>query len=65
MGTSNGKIGLFDSLRDKDKFNILYVGECEKTEDKSFFVQHSKLQMLDYRHSGSEKSLHLAILPLV
>ena len=27
--------------RDKDKFNIVYVGDCEKTDDKSFFVQHS------------------------
>jgi len=49
--------------RDKDKFNIVYVGDCEKTEDKSFFVQHSQYECW-IKHSGSEKSLHLAILPL-
>lgn len=49
--------------RDKDKFNILYVGDCEKTEDTSFFVKHSHHKCW-IKHSGSEKSLHLAILPL-
>jgi hypothetical protein len=49
--------------RDKDKFNIVYVGDCEKTEDKSFFVKHSQYKCW-IKHSGSEKSLHLAILPL-
>ena len=49
--------------RDKDKFNIVYVGDCEKTDDKSFFVQHSQYKCW-IEHSKSEKSLHLAILPL-
>ena len=49
--------------RDKDKFNLVYVGDCEKTEDKSFFVQHSQFKCW-VEQSGSEKSLHLAILPL-
>lgn len=49
--------------RDKDKFNIIYVGDCEKTEDKSFFVQHSLFKCW-VEKSGSEKSLHLAILPM-
>lgn len=50
--------------RDKDdKFNILYVGDCEKTDDKSFFVQHSHFKCWT-QQSGSEKSLFLAILPL-
>ena len=49
--------------RDKDKFNIVYVGDCEKTEDPSFFVKHSQFKCW-IKHSGSEKSLHLAILPL-
>ncbi|MDH3361521.1 MAG: hypothetical protein OEL56_03880 [Nitrosopumilus sp.] len=49
--------------RDKDKFNILYVGDCSKTDEKSFFVQHPNLKCW-VKHSGSEKSLFLAILPL-
>jgi hypothetical protein len=49
--------------RDKDKFNILYVGNCEKTEDTSFFVKHSQHKCW-IKHSGSEKLLYLAILPL-
>ena len=49
--------------RDQDKFNILYVGDCKKTEEKSFFVQHPRYKCwMD--NSGSKKSLHLAILPL-
>ena len=47
----------------KDKFNLVYVGDCKKTEDKSFFVQHSHFKCW-VQQSGSEKSLHLAILPL-
>ena len=49
--------------RDKDKFNLVYVGDCEKTEDKSYFVQHSQFKCW-VQQSGSEKSLYLAILPL-
>jgi len=49
--------------RDKDRFNILYVGDCEKTDDKSFFVQHPNFNCW-LKHAGSEKSLFLAILPL-
>jgi len=49
--------------RDRDKFDIVYVGDCEKTEDVSFFTQntHFKCWM---EQAVSEKSLHLAILPL-
>ncbi len=49
--------------RDGDKFNILYVDDCKKTEEKSFFVQHSKFQCW-IEKAGSEKSLYLAILPM-
>lgn len=49
--------------RDKDRFNILYVDDCEKTSDKSFFVQHSGFKCW-IEKSGSEKLLYLAILPL-
>lgn len=49
--------------RDQDKFNIVYVGDCEETDDKSFFVQHSLFKCW-VEKSGSEKSLHLAILPM-
>lgn len=49
--------------RDKDKFNVVYVGDCDKTDDKSFFVQHPNFKCW-IQHSGSEKSLYLAILPM-
>jgi len=49
--------------RDKDKFNILYVDDCGKTDEQSFFVQHPNFKCW-VNHSGSEKSLFLAILPL-
>ena len=46
-----------------DRFNIIYVGDCEKTEDKGFFVQHSRFKCW-IKESGSDKSLYVAILPL-
>ena len=49
--------------RDKDRFNIIYVGNCEKTDDKSFFTQHPQFKCW-IQQSGSEKSLYLAILPM-
>ena len=49
--------------KDKDRFNIIYVGDCEKTEENSFFVQHSQFKCW-VKESGSEQALHLAILPL-
>ena len=49
--------------RDKDRFNIIYVGNCEKTDEKSFFTQHPQFKCW-IQQSGSEKSLYLAILPM-
>ena len=49
--------------RDMDKFNITYVGDCDKTDDKSFFVKHSQFKCW-VQQSGSKKSLYLAILPM-
>ena len=49
--------------RNKDKFAILYAGDCQKTDDKSFFTSHKKFQCW-LEQSGSKQSLYLAILPL-
>ena len=49
--------------RDKDKFNIVYVGDCEKTDDAAFFTQNPQFKCW-LENSISEKTLHLAILPL-
>jgi len=49
--------------RDQDKFNIVYVDDCEKTNEKSFFTQHSHFKCW-VQQSRSEKSLYLAILPM-
>ena len=49
--------------RNKDKFDIIYVGDCQKTDDKSFFTDHDKFKCW-LEQSGSEQSLYLAILPL-
>jgi hypothetical protein len=48
--------------REKDNFNIIYVGDCKKTDDSSFFTQHSHFKCW-VEKGVSEKSLHLAILP--
>ena len=49
--------------RKKDSFSIIYVGDCEKTEEKSFFVNNSNFQCW-IKTAGSEESLYLAILPM-
>jgi ABC-type Zn2+ transport system substrate-binding protein/surface adhesin len=49
--------------RNKDKFDIVYVGDCQKTDDKSFFTSHKQFKCW-IKQSGSEQSLYLAILPL-
>ncbi len=49
--------------RDKDNFKIVYAGDCEKTDDKSFFVQHSRFKCW-IEQSKTEKSLYRAILPM-
>ena len=49
--------------RKKDSFNIIYVGDCEKTDQKNYFVSNSQFQCW-IQTAGSNNSLYLAILPL-
>ena len=49
--------------RTKDSFNIIYAGDCEKTDEKSFFTDNSDFQCW-IKTAGSEDSLYLAILPM-
>lgn len=49
--------------RSKDSFNIIYAGECEKTDDKNFFIANPDFKCW-IQTAGSENSLYLAILPL-
>lgn len=49
--------------REKDNFNIVYVGDCEKTDEQDFFVHHLQYNCW-IEKSGPEKSLYLAILPM-
>ena len=62
-GPPMGKLVYLILSKDQDKFNILYVDDCEKTDDKSFFIQHPDFKCW-IQKSGSEKSLYLAILPM-
>ena len=49
--------------RTKDSFNIIYVGDCEKTEEKNFFITNTNFKCW-IQKAGSENSLYLAILPM-
>ena len=40
--------------RVKDSFNIVYVGDCEKTEEKNFFVNNP-----NFKHISIYKPLYL------
>ncbi|NIP61541.1 MAG: hypothetical protein GWN01_14300, partial [Nitrosopumilaceae archaeon] len=48
--------------REQDKFNIVYAGDCEKTEDSGYFIKNPNFKCWVGK-SGSEKFLYLAILP--
>ncbi len=49
--------------RKNDSFNIIYVGDCEKTEEKNFFIKNSNFKCW-IENARSEDSLYLAILPM-
>ncbi|MFZ8908418.1 MAG: hypothetical protein ACO2YR_05820 [Nitrosopumilaceae archaeon] len=49
--------------RTKDSFNIIYVGDCEKTDEKNFFITNTDFKCW-IQKAGSENSLYLAILPM-
>ena len=42
---------------------MLYVGECEKTEERDFFTKNDKFKCW-VSHAGSENNLYLSILPM-
>lgn len=48
--------------RQKDSFNIIYVGDCEQTSEPGFFTSNSSFKCW-IEKSGSEKFLYLSILP--
>ena len=49
--------------KNKDVFNIIYVGESEKTESKDFFTKNDQFKCwLSY--TGKEENLYLSIYPM-
>ena len=49
--------------REKDRFNMLYIDQCEKTEEKDFLTKNEKFKCC-ISHAGSEHNLYLSILPM-
>ena len=49
--------------RKKDAFNIIYVGDCQKTNENGFFTQNPNFKCW-INKSGNEQSLYLAIYPM-
>lgn len=62
-GPPMGKLLYLILYRDKDRFNLLYAGECEHTDDKGFFIQHDQFGCWAQK-AGSDSALYLAVLPL-
>ncbi len=50
-------------MRVKDTFQLIYVGESEKSQDEDFFKKHEKFQCW-INIAGSEKNLYLSIYPM-
>ena len=49
--------------REKDRFNILYVDQSDKTDKKDFFIKNEKFKCW-ISYAGSENNLYLSILPM-
>lgn len=47
----------------KDTFNMIYIGESDKTEKADFFTKNEKFKCW-VSHAGSYESLHLSIYPM-
>lgn len=62
-GPPMGELIYLVMLKDKDRFSILYAGDCEETDDKAFFVQHDQFKCWVER-AGSDAALHLAVFPM-
>ncbi len=46
--------------RDKDTFNVIYVGESDKTNELDFFIKNEKFKCW-ISNAGSEDNLYLSI----
>lgn len=62
-GPPMGKLVYLVLSRTKDRFNILYVGDCEHTDDKAFFIQHEQFKCW-VEKAGSDSALHVAVFPI-
>lgn len=49
--------------RDKDKFNIIFADDCEKTEKNDFFTQNDQFTCW-IKNGGYEENLYLSIFPM-
>ena len=49
--------------RIKDAFNVIYVGETDKTDKADFFIKHEKFKCW-VSHAGSDANLYLSIYPM-
>lgn len=49
--------------REGDTFNIIYVAQSEKTEEKAFFTKNDKFKCW-IANAGSEENLYLSIYPM-
>lgn len=49
--------------RDRDRFSILYAGDCEKTDRADYLTSNERFKCW-IKSGGGESNLYLAVLPL-
>tara|TARA_Y100000815_G_scaffold268106_1_gene288599 strand:+ start:68 stop:451 length:384 start_codon:yes stop_codon:yes gene_type:complete len=49
--------------KNKEVFNMLYVGESDKTEELDFFTKNPKFKCW-ISHAGNEENIYLSIYPM-
>ena len=50
-------------FKDKDVFNMIYVGESDKTEARDFFIKNEQFKCW-MSYAGREDNLYLSIYPM-
>ena len=49
--------------KDKDVFNMIYIGESDRTETRDFFIKNDQFKCW-LSHAGREENLYLSFYPM-
>ena len=62
-GPPMDKVAYIIFSKNKDVFNMIYVGESDKTESRDFFINNERFKCW-ISYAGKEENLYLSIYPM-